>query len=135
MNAALTTIATETYEDLTRLARLNDRLEERVILQDGIISGLKSEIKGLQENQEILFSQLAKLKSKKEPEEPKIPDELLKEMSAQGRKQVDFATAARMVKRSKSRMLQLKAAIGQDMRFLLVPAENHSQKMLIRVRK
>jgi hypothetical protein len=59
---------------------------------------------------------------------------LFKEMAAIGRKQVDFATAARMVKRSKSRMLQLKGMIGQDMRFVLVPSETHSQKVLIRVR-
>lgn len=68
-------------------------------------------------------------------QEPKILDELYDSMVAIGRKQVDFATAAKMVKRSKSRLLQLKAEIGQDMRFVLVPAESHSQKVLIRIRQ
>lgn len=52
-------------------------------------------------------------------------------MQARGLKQVDFATAARMVKRSKARMLQLKPDIGEDMRFVLVPQKN---KIVIRVR-
>jgi hypothetical protein len=55
-------------------------------------------------------------------------------MKAQGRKQTDFATAARMVKRSKARLFQLKAAIALDQRFILVPSESHSQKLLIRLR-
>ncbi len=122
------------YQELTKRARQADLLEERIIAQDDIILGLKREIKSLQENQEILFGQLAKLKARKEPEEPKILDDLYKEMLAIGRKQVDFSTAAKMVKRSKSRLLQLKPEIGQDMRFILVPSESHSQKVLIRVR-
>lgn len=77
---------------------------------------------------------LAKLEDPHKPQDTHLLDELYAEMQAIGRKQVDFATAARMVKRSKSRMLQLKAEIGQDMRFMLVPSESHSQKVLIRVR-
>ena len=77
---------------------------------------------------------LAKLEDPHKPQDTHLLDELYAEMQAIGRKQVDFATAARMVKRSKSRMLQLKAEIGQDMRFILVPSESHSQKVLIRVR-
>lgn len=77
---------------------------------------------------------LAKLEDPHKPQDTHLLDELYAEMQAIGRKQVDFATAARMVKRSKSRMLQLKAEIGQDMRFVLVPSESHSQKVLIRLR-
>jgi hypothetical protein len=62
-------------------------------------------------------------------------DELYKEMKAIGRKQTDFATAARMVKRSKRRMIQLKAAIALDQRFILIPSESHSQKLIIRLRE
>lgn len=78
---------------------------------------------------------LAKLEDPHKPQDTHLLDELYAEMQAIGRKQVDFATAARMVKRSKSRLLQLKAEIGQDMRFMLVPSESHSQKVLIRVRQ
>ena len=76
---------------------------------------------------------VAKLRPK-EPEDSKLLDELYAEMTAIGRKQVDFKTAARMIKRSKSRLLQIKPLIGQDMRFVLVPSESHSQKILIRLR-
>ena len=78
---------------------------------------------------------IAKLENPRKPQDAHILDELYAEMTAIGRKQVDFATAARMVKRSKSRLLQLKAEIGQDMRFILVPSESHSQKVLIRLRQ
>ena len=77
---------------------------------------------------------IAKLENPRKPQDTHILDELYSEMQAIGRKQVDFATAAKMVKRSKSRLLQLKPEIGQDMRFILVPSESHSQKVLIRVR-
>jgi len=79
------------------------------------------------------MSLIAKLRPK-EPDESTLLDELYQEMTATGRKQVDFRTAARMVKRSKSRLLQIKPLIGQDMRFVLMPSESHSQKILIRLR-
>ena len=91
------------------------------------------EITHLQENFGIAMSLIAKLRSK-EPDESILLDELYQEMTATGRKQVDFRTAARMVKRSKSRLLQIKPLIGQDMRFVLMPSESHSQKILIRLR-
>ena len=68
-------------------------------------------------------------------EDSPLLDELYKEMQAQGRKQTDFSTAARMVKRSKRRIIQLKGAIALDQRFLLIPSESHSQKLLIRLRE
>lgn len=68
-------------------------------------------------------------------EDSPLLDELYKEMQAQGRKQTDFSTAARMVKRSKRRIIQLKTAIALDQRFILIPSESHSQKLLIRLRE
>lgn len=78
---------------------------------------------------------LAKLEHKEPEEDSPLLDELYKEMKAIGRKQTDFATAARMVKRSKRRMMQLKTAIALDQRFILIPSETHSQKLLIRLRE
>lgn len=77
---------------------------------------------------------IAKLENPHKPQDAHLLDELYEVMIARGLKQCDFATAAKMVKRSKSRLLQLKPEIGQDMRFILVPSESHSQKVLIRVR-
>jgi septal ring factor EnvC (AmiA/AmiB activator) len=78
---------------------------------------------------------LAKLEHPHESHNSKVVDELYKDMKAIDRKQCDFATAARMVKRSKRRMIQLKTTIALDQRFILVPSENHSQKILIRLRE
>jgi len=86
------------------------------------------------ENQLIQLRLIHELKQKPEEASPLL-DELYKEMKAIGRKQTDFATAARMVKRSKARLFQLKAAIALDQRFILVPSESHSQKLLIRLRE
>ena len=97
------------------------------------ISKMGEEITHLQENFGIAMGLIAKLKPK-EPDDSALLDELFQEMIAIDRKQVDFKTAARMVKRSKSRLLQIKPLIGQDMRFVLVPSESHSQKILIRLR-
>mgnify|MGYP000874527825 CR=1 FL=1 len=91
------------------------------------------EIESLQTNFGIAMELIRKLRPKK-PDESALLDELYQEMMATGRKQVDFRTAARMVKRSKSRLLQIKPLIGQDMRFVLMPSESHSQKILIRLR-
>ena len=87
------------------------------------------------ENQFIQLQLINKLRHiPKEGDEVPILNELYKEMKAIDRKQTDFATAARMVKRSKRRMIQLKTAIALDQRFILVPSESHSQKILIRLR-
>lgn len=99
----------------------------------GEVESQRKEIDRLWDNFGIVMDLVAKLRPK-EPEDSKLLDELYAEMTAIGRKQVDFKTAARMVKRSKSRLLQIKPLIGQDMRFMLVPSESHSQKILIRLR-
>jgi len=122
------------FDDLVESRKTNDLLVKRIISLETRDNANLARIESLEANQEILFSLVAKLKGSKEPKDPAILDELHKIMTARGPKQVDFATAARMVKRSKSRMLQLKAMIGQDMRFMLVPSESHSQKVLIRLR-
>jgi hypothetical protein len=82
-----------------------------------------------------LINQLRESTAKEPENDSPLLDELYKEMVAIGRKQCDFATAAKMVKRSKSRMLQLKTAIALDQRFILIPSESHSQRNIIRLRE
>lgn len=60
---------------------------------------------------------------------------LFEHMEAIGRKQVSFREASRCLKLSKSRVLQFKAAITLDPRFIIVHSESHKQKSLIRLRK
>lgn len=114
------------------LARLHTLEEEN--------RALNAKLEALQKDQDILaendLNQLRLINQlRQKPEERSaLIDELYKEMTAQGRRQTDFATASRMVKRSKGRMLQLKAAIALDQRFILIHSESHSQKILIRLR-
>jgi len=56
-------------------------------------------------------------------------------MEAIGRKQVSFLEASKCLKLSKSRVLQFKAIIALDDRFIIVQSESHKQKRLIRLRK
>jgi vacuolar-type H+-ATPase subunit I/STV1 len=60
---------------------------------------------------------------------------LFDHMEAIGRKQVSFREASRCLKLSKSRVLQFKASIALDDRFVIVHSESHKQKSLIRLRK
>jgi uncharacterized coiled-coil protein SlyX len=60
---------------------------------------------------------------------------LFDHMEAVGRKQVSFREASKCLKLSKSRVLQFKAAIALDARFIIVHSESHKQKSLIRLRK
>lgn len=102
------------------------------------VTSLEKENATLSDNQLIQLQLIKQLKeaARKEPEEDSpLIDELYREMKAIGRKQTDFATAARMVKRSKARLFQLKPAIALDQRFILIPSESHSQKILIRLRE
>jgi len=62
-------------------------------------------------------------------------DELYSHLKAIGRKQISFKDASRCLKLSKSRILQLKAIIALDDRFVIVPSESHKQKELIRLRE
>jgi hypothetical protein len=128
--------------------QLQDIIKEAIQPLQDEISDLKATVAHLQkdltaleatqetqaDNQLIQLRLIHELRPKPEEDSPLI-DELYKEMIAQGRKQTDFATAARMVKRSKARLFQLKAAIALDQRFILVPSESHSQKLLIRLRE
>ena len=113
---------------------------ERIEALENIIAQLMEKIDALErtqdtqaENELNLLRIINGLRHLPKEDSP-ILDELYKEMVAIGRRQVDFATAARMVKRSKSRMLQLKTAIALDQRFILIPSERHIQKMIIRLR-
>jgi hypothetical protein len=127
--------------------QLQDIIKEAIQPLQDEISDLKATVANLREgittleatqetqadNQLIQLRLINKLQPKPEEDSPLL-DGLYKEMKAIGRKQTDFATAARMVKRSKARLFQLKAVIALDQRFILVPSESHSQKLLIRLR-
>ncbi len=120
---------------------LQDRistLESMIVHQEERMAVLEASQVTLSDNQLIqlqLIKQLREAARKGPEEDSPLIDELYKEMKAIGRKQTDFATAARMVKRSKARLFQLKPAIALDQRFILVPSESHSQKILIRLRE
>ena len=135
----LITLSISDYRNIfIQIEKLNDR-----------IAALESHISALESHQTADIERLAldialdrqrltKLEAPKlQPsnEDSPLLDELYKEMQAQGRKQTDFSTAARMVKRSKRRIIQLKGAIALDQRFILIPSESHSQKLLIRLRE
>ena len=135
----LITLSISDYKSIfIQIEKLNDR-----------IAALESHISALDAHQSEDMDHLARSIAEDRQritklEEPTIQpskenspllDELYKEMKAQGRKQTDFSTAARMVKRSKRRIIQLKGAIALDQRFILIPSESHSQKLLIRLRE
>ena len=115
-----------------------ESLESTVASQSEKIASVEATQDIQADNQLIqlrLINQLREATAKEPENDSPLIDELYKEMTAIGRKQTDFATAARMVKRSKRRMLQLKTAIALDQRFILIPSESHSQKVLIRLRE
>jgi len=62
-------------------------------------------------------------------------NELYDHMKAIGRKQFTFKDAARCLKISKSRILQFKAIIALDERFIIISSETHKQRRLIRLRE
>jgi hypothetical protein len=109
-------------------------LKATVAAQDEKIASLEAIQETQADNQLIQLRLINKLQPKPEEDSPLL-DDLYKEMKAQGRRQTDFATAARMVGRSKGRIVQLKTAIALDQRFILIPSESHKQKMLIRLRE
>lgn len=117
----------EAQNEVLSMRQKIDALEIKISDQDKII-----ELRTLEIAQDR--RRIAKLEQPHKPKDSRLLDELYKTMQARGLKQTDFATAARMVKRSKARMLQLKGEIGEDMRFMLVPSESHSQKVIIRRR-
>lgn len=114
----------EAQNELSSMRQKIDALEIKISDQDKNI-----ELRALEIAQDR--KRISKLEQPHKPKDSKLLDELYLTMQARGLKQVDFATAARMVKRSKARMLQLKGEIGEDMRFLLVPIKN---KIVIRMR-
>ena len=129
-------LAEEAIQPLKDEIRL---LKDTIVRQEDRIAALEATQDLQAENSFIQLRLINDLRKDREPQPlPKdsaLVDELYKEMKAIGRKQTDFATAARMVKRSKARLFQLKAAIALDQRFILIPSESHSQKLLIRLRE
>ena len=136
-SSQLQEIISQGVHEATRLLNSRvDALQVMIDLQNEKTRALESRQDLFDENLFIQLRLINKLRHiPQEGDEVPVLDELYKEMKAIGRKQTDFATAARMVRRSKSRMLQLKAAIALDQRFILIPSESHSQKLLIRLRE
>jgi hypothetical protein len=128
----LITLSISDYRNIfIQIEKLNDRISALESHQTADIERLARDI--ALDRQRI--SRLETPKIQPSNEDSPLLDELYKEMQAQGRKQTDFSTAARMVKRSKRRIIQLKGAIALDQRFILIPSESHSQKLLIRLRE
>ena len=128
----LITLSISDYRNIfIQIEKLNDRIAALEAHQLNDTARLARDI--ALDRQRI--SRLETPKIQPSNEDSPLLDELYKEMQAQGRKQTDFSTAARMVKRSKRRIIQLKGAIALDQRFILIPSESHSQKLLIRLRE
>ena len=128
----LITLSISDYRNIfIQIEKLNDRIAALEAHQSEDMEHLARSI--AEDRQRI--SRLETPKIQPSNEDSPLLDELYKEMKAQGRKQTDFSTAARMVKRSKRRIIQLKGAIALDQRFILIPSESHSQKLLIRLRE
>lgn len=129
MNTVL--VCQDEYNDLTRRARLADLLADKIIALEERLA--ESEALRGKETAEIR-KRLAKLENPHKPKDTHLLDELYLTMQARGLKQVDFATAARMLKKTKSRIFQLKSEIAQDLRFVLMEDPHHKQKLAIRMR-
>lgn len=135
----LITLSISDYKSIfIQIEKLNDRiaaLESHISALDAHQSeDMEHLARSIAEDRQRI-SRLETPKIQPSNEDSPLLDELYKEMQAQGRKQTDFSTAARMVKRSKRRIIQLKGAIALDQRFILIPSESHSQKLLIRLRE
>jgi len=128
----LITLSISDYRNIfIQIEKLNDRIAALEAHQSEDMEHLARSI--AEDRQRITKLETPKIQPSNE--DSPLLDELYKEMKAQGRKQTDFSTAARMVKRSKRRIIQLKGAIALDQRFILIPSESHSQKLLIRLRE
>jgi hypothetical protein len=134
----LITLSISDYKSIfIQIEKLNDRiaaLESHISALDAHQIDLK-DWEMVQWRLDKQSEKIAKLETPCSNKDSPLLDELYKEMKAIGRKQTDFSTAARMVKRSKRRIIQLKGAIALDQRFILIPSESHSQKLLIRLRE
>ena len=135
----LITLSISDYKNIfIQIEKLNDRIAALESHISALESHQTADIERLARDIALDRQRISRLETPKiQPsnEDSPLLDELYKEMQAQGRKQTDFSTAARMVKRSKRRIIQLKGAIALDQRFILIPSESHSQKLLIRLRE
>jgi uncharacterized coiled-coil protein SlyX len=137
-------------ELLSSLGKRVEDLERLMAKQSREIDDLKKAKKEAQKDiawiQESFPPQIAESKRRLKAleEGPDLSDnttvqghitDLYDNMKAIGLKQVSFREASRCLKLSKSRVLQFKAAIALDTRFIIVHSETHKQKSLIRLRK
>ena len=94
-----------------------DTFSENQLIQLRIINGLKEDIRP------------------HEPNKSPLIDELYSHMKAVGLKQTTFAGAAKILKRSKVRVHQLRPLLEKDKRFVILPSQSHKQRLLIRLRE
>lgn len=94
-----------------------DSLSENQLIQLRLINGLKEDIRP------------------HEPDNSPLIDELYSHMKAVGLKQTTFAGAAKILKRSKSRIKQIHPLLAKDERFVILPSQSHKQKLLIRLKE
>ena len=94
-----------------------DTFSENQLIQLRIINGLREDIRP------------------HEPDNSPLIDELYSHMKVVGLKQTTFAGAAKILKRSKVRVHQLRPLLEKDKRFVILPSQSHKQKLLIRLRE
>jgi hypothetical protein len=115
-----------------------DALEARIISQDEKIRALEATQDSQAENELNMLRLINDLRSvvHKEPivERSPLIDELYNHMKAVGLKQTTFAGAAKILKVTKGRVHQFKAAIALDQRFIIAQSESHKQRLVIRLK-
>lgn len=114
--------------------------EEIQALRDEI-ANLKVEIDFLHERlgRELLEDRqrISHLENRKSPSnnDRKLVDELYDEMILRDRVQTTFRGVASILEVGKRRALQLKDAIALDARFILLPSDSHSQRIIVALRE
>jgi hypothetical protein len=127
-------------EEVARLQEDNQDLREKVATQECRLDNHTERLQnhgGRLIELEMDKEEIAVKVAPKEPAAKASPhiDELYNHMKLVGLKQTTFAGAAKILKVTKQRVLQLKPDLAQDMRFIILPSQSHSQKLIIRLRE
>jgi hypothetical protein len=133
----LITLTLGQLQDLVSQAvsRATAPILELLEVQAQKIATLEKDQETFAENQLIQLRLINQLRKEPEVKESPLIDELYTHMKAVGLKQTTFSSAAKILKVTRQRVQQLKATIALDTRFIIVPSESHSQKLLIRLRE
>jgi hypothetical protein len=127
---------------LQNLQEALDSLLVRIDILESKNRALKSKLEILEQDQayqaENQFIQLRLINELRKMPESKgasyLVDELYNHMKSVGLKQTTFTGAAKILEVTRQRTQQLKSAIALDTRFILMPSENHKQRLLIRLK-